>query len=95
VVVVSDVADSKMSVRSCAGHIATKVTQDFLIDAQRMLYVEYYPAVRYGMRSEYEIPEQYVAVDFTWDQGRAVHPKWRHLQPPLLHVVKDLMSAAE
>lgn len=92
VVVVSDVNDSKMSVRSCAGHIATKVTRDFEIDPQRMLYVEYYPAVRYGMRHEYEIPEQYVAVDFAWDQGRAIHPRWRHLQPPLLGVVTDLME---
>ncbi|MBS0014343.1 MAG: hypothetical protein KFF46_10265 [Desulfobacterales bacterium] len=95
VVVVSDVADSKMSVRSCAGHIATRVIQDFSIDFNRMLYVEYYPPVRYGMRNEYEIPEQYVAVDFVWDQGRAIHPKWRHLQPPLLNVVKDLINSAQ
>lgn len=92
VVVVSDVADSKMSVRSCAGHIATKVTREFDIDPHRMLYVEHYPPVRYGMKNEYEIPEQFVAVDFTWNQGRAVYPRWRHLQPPLLDVVRDLVA---
>jgi len=91
-VVVSDVNGSKMSVRSCAGHIATKIARDFEINPQRMLYVEYYPAVRYGMRNEYEIPEQYVAVDFVWDQGKAIHPRWRHLQPPLLDVLTDLMK---
>ena len=95
VVVVSDVTDSKMSIRSCAGHIATKVIHDFTIDPHRMIYVEYYPSVRYGMHNEYEIPEQYVAVDFTWAEGRALHPQWRHLKPPLLDVVKNLMESAE
>ncbi|MCF8023942.1 MAG: hypothetical protein K9K82_00445 [Desulfobacteraceae bacterium] len=90
VVVVSDIADSKMSVRSCAGHIATQVTREFDIDPQRMLYVEYYPSLRYGINNEYEIPEQYVAVDFTWNEGRALHPQWRHLKPPLLDVVRAL-----
>ncbi|MFW6081842.1 MAG: hypothetical protein ACOC7W_08005 [Desulfosalsimonas sp.] len=92
VVVVSDVADSKMSVRSCAGHIATSVIRDFDIDPHRMLFVEHYPPVRYGMKNEYEIPEQYVAVDFTWKEGRALHPKWRPLKPPVLDVVKNIME---
>ncbi|MFP3998583.1 MAG: hypothetical protein ACLFNW_01005 [Desulfobacterales bacterium] len=94
VVVVSDISDSKMSVRSCAGHIATSVTRDFDIDPQRMLYVEYYPAVRYGMHNEYEIPEQHIAVDFTWNEGRALHPKWRPMQPPILDIIKNLMESS-
>ncbi|MFP4667692.1 MAG: hypothetical protein ACLFMN_02750 [Desulfobacterales bacterium] len=94
VVVVSDVSDSKMSVRSCAGHIATCVTRDFDIDPHRMLYVEYYPTVRYGMQNEHEIPEQYVAVDFNWNEGRALNPSWRPLQPPVIDVVKSLMETS-
>ncbi|MCF8110485.1 MAG: hypothetical protein K9J85_03245 [Desulfobacteraceae bacterium] len=93
VVVVSDVADSKMSVRSCSGHIATCVTRDFDIDPQRMLYVEYYPRVLYGKQNEHEIPEQYVAVDFTWNEGRALQPRWRPLKPPVLDIVKSLMES--
>ncbi|MFP4193394.1 MAG: hypothetical protein ACOCQI_05345 [Desulfosalsimonas sp.] len=94
VVVVSDVSGSKMSVRSCAGHIATCVTRDFDIDPHRMLYVEYYPTVRYGMQNEHEIPEQYVAVDFNWNEGRALNPSWRPLQPPVIDVVKSLMETS-
>lgn len=94
-VVVSDVAESKMSIRSCAGHIATKITHEFNIDHQRMLYVEYYPAIRYGRHHEYQIAEQYVAVDFTWKEGRAMHPKWRQLNSPILDVVKNLMETVE
>ncbi len=92
VVVVSDVEDSKMSIRSCAGHIATNVTKDFKINPNRMIWVEYYPAVHYGRKNEYEIAEQYILVDFTWKEGRAIHPKWRPLNPPLLDTVKNLMA---
>src|SRR6056297_98513 len=60
-IIVTDVADSKMSIRSCAGHIATNVTGEFDIDPHRMLYVEYYPEVTYGSNNQHTIPEQYVA----------------------------------
>lgn len=93
IVVVSDVADSKMSVRGCAGHIATCVTRDFDIDPQRMLYVEYYSRVVYGKHNEHEIPEQYVVVDFIWNEGRALHPRWRPLKPPIFDIVKNLMDS--
>ncbi len=95
VVVVSDVEDSKMSIRSCAGHIATKVTEEFKINPNRMMWVEYYPAVHYGRRSEYKIAAQYILVDFTWKDGRAVHPRWRPLNPPLLDTVINLMELTE
>lgn len=95
IVVVSDVPDSKMTVRSCAGHVATSVAADFKIDPHRMLWVEYYPTVQYGKKNEYVIPEQYVAVDFTWNEERAVHPKWRQLKPPMLEVVKTLMKTVK
>ena len=95
VVVVSDVAESKMSIRSCAGHIATKIVHEFNISPQRMMYVEFYPAIRYGRQNEYQIAEQYVAVDFTWKENRALHPKWRQLNSPIFDVVKNLMTAME
>lgn len=94
VVVVTDVADSKMSVRSCAGHIATSVSREFDIDPHRMLYVEYYPRVTYGQHQEHVIPEHYMAVDFSWHEGKALNPKWRQLKPPLLDIVKPLVEEA-
>ncbi len=95
VVVVSDVEDSKMSIRSCAGHIATKVTAEFKINPNRMIWVEYYPAVRYGRKSEYKIAEQYILVDFVWKEGRALHPRWRPLNTPLLDTVINLMELTD
>ena len=90
VIIASDLADSKMTIRSCAGHIATKVTRDFDIDPFRMLWVEYYPLITYGANFENTIPEQYVAVEFEWYKGKAISPKWRQLKPPLLDIVKGL-----
>lgn len=95
VIIVTDVAESKMSIRSCAGHIATNVTREFDIDPHRMLYVEYYPEVTYGSNNQHTIPEQYVAVDFTWYESRALNPKWRQLKPPLLDIVKSLVENTE
>lgn len=95
VVIVSDVNDSKMSVRSCAGHIATNVTHQFRLDPHRMLYVEYYPRVTYGPRGQHAIPEQYVAVDFTWYEEKALNPKWRQLKPPLRDIVKSLVEDSD
>jgi len=95
VIIVSDVADSKMSIRSCAGHIATNVTREFKIDPHRMLYVEFYPEVTYGSNAQHTIPEQYVAVDFTWYEEKALNPKWRQLKPPLLDIVKSLVEDSE
>lgn len=87
-VVVSDLPDNPidgkmMSVRSCAGHIATRVTEEFHIDHQRMVYVEYYPQSIYGDKSQHTIPAKFDAVDFTWHDGKALHPKWRPLEQPL------------
>ena len=95
VIIVSDVADSKMSIRSCAGHIATNVTREFKIDPHRMLYVEFYPEVTYGSNAQHNIPEQYIAVDFTWYEEKALNPKWRQLKPPLLDIVKSLVEDSE
>jgi len=93
VVVVSDVEQSPLSVRSCAGHIATCVVRRFHLDPHRMLYVEHYPPSRYGPRQEHVIPEKFDAVDFQWHQDRAIQPKWRPLRPPLLEAVRSLLQS--
>lgn len=95
-VVVSDLPDTgsnmaKVSIRSCASHIATRITEQFNIDHQRMVYVEYYPPSVYGDQNQFQIPAKYEAVDFVWHDGKALHPKWRpleaHLKTMLMEVI--------
>ncbi len=92
VAVASDVPESRMSIKSCAGHIATKIVETFDIDPQRMIYIEYYPSSRYGQKAQHEIPEKFEWVDLTWHNRKAIQPRWRELNPPLLDVVKELIS---
>ena len=92
IAVVSDTVGSKMSIKSCSGHIATKITKEFDIDPSRMLYVEYYPAVIYGEKDEKMIPERYDAIEFTWHGDKAIKPKFRTLKPPLADLIKGLMK---
>lgn len=92
IILVSDVPDSKMSVKSCTSHIATLVTQQFNIKPHRMLWVEYYPETRYGVDDRQVIPEKFDAVEFIWHADKAIKPKWRELKPPLLDEIKKLIS---
>ena len=92
VVIVSDVPGNKMSVRSCAGHIATMVTKEFGINPQRMLWIEYYPALEYGREVIHTVPERYDSVEFVWKGDRAIEPKWRPLRSPILDEVIRLMK---
>ena len=92
IVIASDVPESKMSVRACSGHIATSVAESFNIQPNRMLFVEYYPAVTYGENDKHRIPERFDAVHFTWHEGKALHPKWRPLQPKMRDLIKTLME---
>jgi len=92
IAVATDVPESRMSIKSCAGHIATQIVETFDIDPHRMIYVEYYPSTRYGHADEHEIPEKYEWVELTWHDRKAIQPKWRALNPPLLDVVKELMA---
>ena len=93
IVIVSDVAESRMSVRSCCGHIASSVSREFNIKPHRMMFIEYYPQTVYGEHRDRVIPERYDMVDFNWQLGKAIEPKWRTLQPPLLGVVKALVES--
>lgn len=80
-----------MSVKSCNGHIATSVAREFHFDPQRVQFVEWYPARRYGRADEHKIPEKFEAVDFTWHGERALKPVYRPLESPLLEIVKSLV----
>jgi hypothetical protein len=95
VVVAADVPESRMSVRSCVSHIATRVSAVFNISPQRMVFVEYYPPSRYGPQNENLIAERYDMVDFVWHGDKAMHPKWRPLKDPLLQTVRELMQTGQ
>jgi len=100
VVVVSDLPDdspkiNKLSIRSCASHIATTATDRFHIDPHRMVYVEYYPSSTYGDQNQHTIPAKYETVDFIWHGRMAMHPKWRPLTAPLVDVVAELIAGTE
>jgi hypothetical protein len=91
IVVVSDVPGEKVSVKGWAGPLASYITRAFSINYQRMIWVEYYPAVEYGQRKIKHIQEKFEVVEFTWDGGQAVQPRWRNLTPPLLDRVRELV----
>jgi len=92
IAMVSDVPESRLSVRSCAGHVATSVARDFQIDPQRMLYIEYCPESIYGPQRERKIGEKYEVVDFNWTAGGAIQPRWRTLQAPLLDAIRRIVN---
>ena len=95
IVIASDVADSRMSVRSCCGHIATGVALKFNIKPDRMMFIEYHPRTVYGEHRDQVIPEKYDLVDFNWHERKAIQPKWRTLKPPMLDVVRELVEGAK
>jgi len=92
VVVAADSSESRLSVKSCVSHIATQVAEQFQIEPQRMLFLEYYPEKTYGAGDENIIAERYDKVDFTWYENKAMHPKWQPLEPPQLETVRNLMQ---
>lgn len=93
VAVAADSPESRLSVKSCVSHIATRVSQRFQIEPQRMLFVEYYPEKTYGPDNAKVIPERFDKVDFTWYEGKAMHPKWQRPEPAQLEAVRELMRA--
>ncbi|MDY6825237.1 MAG: hypothetical protein SWH68_15815 [Thermodesulfobacteriota bacterium] len=95
IVVVSDVPGEKITVKGWAAPLAGFICREFSIDPHRMVWVEYYPQVQYGMDNAKYIPEKYEAVDFTWKDGMAAHPRWRPLNPPLLDTVRKLVNGIQ
>jgi hypothetical protein len=92
IVLVADVPDSSMSVKSCTSHIATQVAKEFNLNHQRTLWIEYYPESKYGVDSEHVILERFEAVEFAWHAESAIKPQWRELKPPLLDEIRKLIS---
>jgi hypothetical protein len=86
----TDHPDSAMSIKSCAGHIATCLVKDFSVDPSRMTYIEYYPAVIYGEKNQHRIAERFESLEFVWCEGKALHPKWRPLPDKMLEQIKPL-----
>ena len=84
----------KVTVRSCCTHIATTLAQRYDIEPARMLFVEYYPRTYYGRHKEHAIPERFDIVDMVWMDNKALHPKWRPLEGPLLETVRHLLGIA-
>jgi len=93
VVVVSDLPNSNVSVQVYSSHIATGVTKKFSIDPNRMIWVEYYPEIQYGVNKERSIPERFDEVEFTWIGDKAIRPKWCPLESPMLDIIKRLVNA--
>lgn len=91
VVIAMDHPDSKMSVRSCSSHIATMVSRQFHVAPSRMQFVEYYPRKTYGRDGKNFIPEMLEAVDFSWKENLAMHPRLRPLARPLLKRLQQLL----
>jgi hypothetical protein len=92
IVLAMDMPDSPMSVRSCIGHIATRVILDHGIPPSRAMFVEYYPAIYYGKEDQRCIPRHFDAVDFQWHDHRALFPKWRSVPEPLMEVIEPLVD---
>ena len=89
VVVATDLADSKMTVRSCCSHIATTVARQHNIPPQRMQFVEHYPETVYGEKTRQLIGQKFEAVELVWEKGLAMHPKWQPVKGPLLKFLKE------
>ena len=95
IIIAEDISDSRMSVRSCCGHIATGVARKFNIKPERMLFIEYYPETVYGEQQDHVINERYDVVDFCWRDDQAIQPRWRALKPPMLDIVKGLVDSTQ
>ncbi|MDY6905713.1 MAG: hypothetical protein SWH61_13640 [Thermodesulfobacteriota bacterium] len=95
IVVVSDVPGEKITVKGWAAPLATFICREFAIDPNRMTWVEHYPRVQYGIDNAKYIPEKYEAVDFTWQDDMAAHPRWRPMKSPMLDIVRDLVNGIQ
>ena len=91
IVLATDHPESAMSIKSCAGHIATCIIKDFGIDPARMTYIEYYPVVIYGDKKQHKIRERFETLEFVWCEGKALHQKSRELPEAMLKQIKPLV----
>lgn len=94
IAVVSDVPESRLSVRSCTAHIAASIAEKFNIDVRRFMYVEYYPESNYGPQKERRQPARYDVAEFTWHTESAPEVKWHPLKEDLLELIETYMKNA-
>lgn len=86
--IVSDLPETRLSVRSCAAHIAASIAEKHNIDIRRFMYVEYYPESNFGLRQDRKIPARFDVAEFTWHPQNAPQITWHPLKPDLLEIVK-------
>ena len=55
----------------------------------RLQLVEHYTEKVYGEKTQQRIPQKFEAVELVWEQGLALHPKWRPVEGPLLDFLRD------
>lgn len=100
VVVTSELAGennprSWVTMRSMAGHIASRVCEQWKIDPQRMVYVEYYPGSVYGKENEHRVPQRLESAAFEWHETGAMNAVWQPLKAPLLDWLIDALRATD
>ena len=100
IVIISDLPDetdwapTKMTVKSCASHIASNVVKEFNIDPNRMMWIEHYPEppekdlIRYSR-------ERFDLAEFTWHDLDATKTVWNPLPRAMEDLVKRLMAEAD
>ena len=93
VAVVSDLPESRLSVRSCAAHIAASIAEKFDIDIRRIMYVEDYPESCYGLHNERRLPALYDVAEFTWGASNAPRVKWHSLKADVLEVIEKYIKS--
>ena len=97
VAVVSDIPFEKqgpnqLTVKSCAGHIATNVVRNFSIDPGRMLWIEYYPGDPENEKFRYPVQEHFEETEFTWTENGAEKARWKTPGPATVELVKRLLE---
>ncbi len=89
IVLVSDLAESPLSTRSCAPHLAMSIAERFGLDVRRMMYVEYRPPSSYGKPLKRFIPERYDVAEFVWHKDSGPQVKWHSLDDHLIAVIGE------
>ncbi len=97
VAVVSDIPFEKqgpnqLTVKSCAGHIASNVVKNFSIDPGRMLWIEHYPEETGNEKLRYPVPERFDEAEFSWNEQVATNARWKTPSPATVKLVKKLLE---
>ncbi len=100
IVVISDLPDetdyapTKMTVKSCASHIASNVIKEFDIDPHRMMWIEHYPEPAEKDNIRYS-RERFDLAEFTWHGRDATKAVWNPLPKEMVELVKRLLAESE